>query len=50
MPLLVNLRHLEKRDLCLSGEVAVDDLDIDSQDEMIQLTKPLRHRLESHSL
>lgn len=45
MPLLVNLRHLEKRDLVLDGELPADELDIDSQDEMIQLVKPLRHRL-----
>lgn len=45
MPLLVNLRHLEKRDLALNGELPVADLDIDSQDEMVQLVKPLRHRL-----
>ncbi len=45
MPLLVNLRHLEKRDLGLNGEMPVADLDIDTRDEMVRLVKPLRHRL-----
>ena len=32
MPLLINLRHLEKRDLTLKGELPVADLDIDTRD------------------
>jgi len=50
MPLLVNLRHLEKRDLVLNGELPVADLDIDSRDEMVQLVKPLRYRLVAQKL
>lgn len=50
MPLLVNLRHLEQRDVCLNGELAVADLGIDTRDEMIQPAKPLRHRLVVQSL
>ena len=50
MPLLVNLRHLETRDLKLDGELPVAELDLDPHDEMIQLTKPLRHRLEVQKL
>ena len=50
MPLLVNLRHLEKHDLTLKGELPVTELEVDSRDEMIQLVKPLRHRLEVQKL
>jgi uncharacterized protein len=50
MPLLVNLRHLETRDLKLDGELPVGELDIDPRDEMILMAKPLRHRLEAQKL
>jgi len=46
MPLLVNLRHLEEKELKLAGELPVADLDIDTHDEMIRLEKPLAHHLE----
>jgi uncharacterized protein len=46
MPLQVNLRHLENRDLTLKGEVPAAELDIDTRDEMIRLAKPLRYQLE----
>jgi uncharacterized protein len=45
MPLLVNLRHLERDDLKLVGELPAADLDIDTRDEMVQLHKPLKHSL-----
>jgi uncharacterized protein len=50
MPLLVNLRLLEKQDLALDGELSAADLDIDLSDEMIQLTRPLTYRLEVQKL
>lgn len=50
MPLLVNLRHLERHDLVLDGELPVAELDIETGDEMVQLAKPLRHRLEVQKL
>lgn len=46
MPLLVNLRHLEQKDLTLKGELPVAELDIELRDEMVQLTKPLSYQLE----
>jgi uncharacterized protein len=46
MPLIVNLRHLEKNDVVLRGELPVDELDLDLRDEMIGVTQPLRHELE----
>jgi uncharacterized metal-binding protein YceD (DUF177 family) len=45
MPLLVNLRHLEAHDVQLDGELPVEELDIDTRDEVIQLAKPLRYDL-----
>jgi uncharacterized protein len=46
MPLIVNLRQLEKSDVILRGELPVDELDLDPRDEMIRVTRPLRHELE----
>jgi uncharacterized protein len=46
MPLVVNLRHLEEHDVILRGELPVDELDLDTRDEMIGVTQPLRHELE----
>ena len=45
MPLFVNLRHLEERDLILRGELAVAELDLDSRDEMIRAVQPLRYEM-----
>ena len=50
MPLLVNLRHLENRDLTLKGELPAAELDIETRDEMIQAAKPLRYQLEVQKL
>jgi uncharacterized protein len=45
MPLTFNLRHLEKRDLHLEGELAAAELDLDGIDEMVRLAEPLRYDL-----
>ena len=50
MPLLINLRHLDRNDLKLVGELAVAELDIDIGDEMVQLKQPLKHKLEVQEL
>jgi len=50
MPLLINLRHLERNDIKLVGELPVAELDIDTRDEMIRLNKPLKHKLEVQEL
>ncbi|MCO5051873.1 MAG: YceD family protein [Verrucomicrobiae bacterium] len=50
MPLLVNLRHLERHDVRLAGELPVADLDIDTRDEMIVLQKPLKFRIAVQGL
>jgi DUF177 domain-containing protein len=46
VPLIVNLRHLEKQDVTLRGELPVAELDLDPRDEMIRVLQPLRHDLE----
>jgi uncharacterized protein len=46
MPLVVNLRQLEEHDVILRGELPVAELDLDTCDEMIRVTRPLRHELE----
>jgi len=50
MSLLVNLRQLENQNLRLKGKVPVADLDIESLDEVIQVTLPLEHDLEVQQL
>jgi uncharacterized protein len=46
MPLIVNLRHLENRNLELRGELPLADLEFDARDEMIRLARPLHYDLE----
>ena len=50
MPLLVNLRHLEKRNLALQGQLSPAELEIGDGDEMVQARQPLSYRLEVQSL
>ena len=46
MSLNVNLRHLEAHEVRLKGASPVNELDIDIQDEMIRIEKPLDYDLE----
>ena len=50
MPLVVNLRHLEEHNVSLCGELPVDELDLETGDEMIHVTQPLRYDLEVQKL
>lgn len=50
MLILVNLRHLDRNDLKLVGELSPTDLDIDTRDELVQLKQPLRYKLEVQEL
>jgi uncharacterized protein len=45
MPLTFNLRHLEKRSLCLAGELSASDLDLQNIDEMLEIAEPLKYDL-----
>lgn len=47
MPLLVNLRHLETRNLTLTGELTPAELDLESCDELVRANGPLRYELEA---
>ena len=46
MPLKFNIRHLEKRDLTLEGELPVSELDLEALDELVHVQEPLRYDLE----
>jgi uncharacterized protein len=46
MPLTVNLRHLETRNVILRGELPLAELDLDVRDELIHVTKPVEYDIE----
>lgn len=46
MPITVNLRHLEAQNVRLEGELPVEELDIDTRDEVVQAHRPLNYDLE----
>lgn len=46
MPLIINLRQLEHKDLSLEGEMAPADLEMEQVDELIHVSNPLRYKLE----
>jgi len=50
MSLIVNLRHLEEHNLLLRGELLVDELDMETGDEMIRVARPLRYDIEVQKL
>jgi uncharacterized protein len=45
MPTTFNLRHLDKRDLHLVGELSAADLDLEDIDELVEMREPLRYDL-----
>lgn len=50
MTLSVNLRHLEKHEVHLQGELPVETLDFGVKDELIRLVQPLRYDLHVEKL
>jgi uncharacterized protein len=50
MPLTVNLRHLEEHNVRLRGELPVEELDMETGDEMIRVARPLRYDVEVQKL
>jgi uncharacterized metal-binding protein YceD (DUF177 family) len=46
MPITVNLRHLEEKNLNLEGEVSPEELDFAEVDELIHPNSPLEYELE----
>jgi uncharacterized protein len=45
MPLLINVRHLEEKDLHLDDELPVAELDLDATDELVKARQPLHYDL-----
>jgi uncharacterized protein len=50
MSLLVNLRHLVEHELVLRGELPVEELELDTRDEMISVDGPVQYDLEVQRL
>src|ERR1051326_3038427 len=51
MPLLFNVRHLEKQQtLSLAGELSPAELELESLDELVEAKSPLRYDLELQEL
>jgi uncharacterized protein len=50
MPLRVNLRHLAAHNVRLEGELPLDELDLDTKDEMIEPASPLSYDVEVEKL
>lgn len=50
MALTFNLRHLEKKNLRLQGEITATELEIEALDELIHTPKPLAYDLEVQRL
>jgi uncharacterized protein len=46
MPLIINLRHLEGRDLQLAGQIPSEELDVAGIDDLIRLDGGLHYELE----
>ena len=50
MPVKVNLRHLESDTVELEGELPVEELDLDTRDEMVLAEQPLSYRFDVQML
>lgn len=46
MPLLVNLRHLEEKDLHLQGELPVEELELELRDDLVRVHKGLQYDVQ----
>ena len=47
---VINLRHLEDGNVTLEDELSVDEMDIDTKDELIRLKQPLKYTLEAQRM
>ena len=45
-PLAVNIRHLVKRELRLTGEISAGDLELDGLDELVRVLGPVQYDLQ----
>jgi uncharacterized protein len=48
MPLLINIRHLEAKDLHLKGKLPAAELHLDAEDELVKPRLPLHYDLTIH--
>lgn len=46
MPVKVNLRHLEDKNVELEGEISPEELELENVDEVIEANEPLKYELE----
>ncbi len=50
MSLLVNLSHLERHGAALKGELSVEELAIETLDDLVRVSKPLRYDFQAELL
>jgi uncharacterized protein len=50
MALLINLRHLEKDDVELEGELPASQLDLEGVDELVHVREPVHYELEAQKM
>ena len=50
MPLIFNLRHLDKGDLHLQGELTAEELELTDVDELVRLAEPIKYELVAELL
>ena len=48
MPLTINIRHVEAKDLHLKGQLPAPDLQLDDDDELVRARLPLHYDLTAH--
>jgi uncharacterized protein len=50
MPILINLRQLDRHNLKLEGELPLEELDLEKVDELIHAQEPLHYEVEAQKL
>jgi uncharacterized protein len=50
MPVRVNLRHIEEKNLQLQGDLAAEELEMDGLDELIHMAGPVSYDVEAQQL
>jgi uncharacterized protein len=50
MAILINLRHLERKDVVLQGEASAEELDLGSLDELVKLDGPVGYDLVAEQM
>jgi len=50
MPLQINIRHVEEKEVRLRGQLPVAELDLENKDELVRARLPLRYDLRAQRL